>query len=193
MASLVENLITVLSEECDEYDIILGLARSKTPVIVAGNLDELSRITEDEQSHADRLQNLDNRRSKVTADIANVINRDVNDLKLNILIGLLDRTPAEQKRLSEVYDRLKTVVHELARVNDQNSELLKSSLEMVEFELNLLNSLKAAPETANYSRNSYTGGTLGVTRSGFDAKLLLSRSRTSSKCCWSKYPRRSCR
>ena len=114
MASLVENLITVLSEECDEYDIILGLARSKTPVIVAGNLDELSRITEDEQSHADRLQNLDNRRSKVTADIANVINRDVNDLKLNILIGLLDRTPAEQKRLSVVYDRLKTVVHELA-------------------------------------------------------------------------------
>ena len=170
MASLVENLITVLSEECDEYEIVLGLARSKTPVIVAGDLDALGKITEDEQSHADRLQNLDNRRSKVTADIANVINRDVNDLKLNTLIGLLDKTPVEQKKLSEVYDRLKTVVHELARVNDQNSELLKSSLEMVEFELNLLNSLKAAPETANYSRNSYTGGTLGVTRSGFDAK-----------------------
>ena len=62
------------------------------------------------------------------------------------------------------------MVHELARVNDQNSELLKSSLEMVDFELNLLNSLKAAPETANYSRANYTGGTLGVTRGTFDAK-----------------------
>ena len=170
MASLVENLITVLSEECDEYDIILGLARSKTPVIVAGNLDELARITEDEQSHADRLQNLDNTRSKVTADIANVLNRDVNELKLKTLIGLLERTPAEQKALSEVYDRLTGLTHELARVNEQNSELLKSSLELVDFELNLLNSLKAAPETANYSKGAYTGGTLGVTRGNFDAK-----------------------
>jgi len=170
VASLVENLINVLSRECDEYETVLELARAKTPVIVAGDLDQLSRITEEEQSHADRLQNLDNMRSKVTADIANVINRDVNKLKLKNLIELLDKSPAEQKALSEVYDRLSSVVHELARVNDQNSELLKSSLEMVDFELNLLNSLKAAPETANYSGSGYSGGTLGVTRGNFDAK-----------------------
>ncbi len=170
MASLVENLINVLSQECDEYETVLELARSKTPVIVAGDLENLSKITEEEQSHADRLQNLDNTRSKVTADIANVINRDVNNLKLKDLIELLDKSPVEQKALSEVYDRLSAVVHELSRVNDQNSELLKSSLEMVDFELNLLNSLKAAPETANYSGSSYTGGTLGVTRGNFDAK-----------------------
>ena len=98
MASLVENLISILTEECNEIETVLGLARSKTPVIVAGDLDALGKITEDEQSHADRLQNLDNARSKVTADIANVINRDVNDLKLKTLIGLLDRTPTETNR-----------------------------------------------------------------------------------------------
>ena len=170
MASLVDNLITVLTEECDEYETVLGLARSKTPVIVAGDLDALGKITDEEQSHADRLQNLDNTRSKVTADIANVINRDVKELKLAALVEMLDKSPAEQKKLSEICDRLSAVVHELARVNAQNSELLRSSLEMVDFELNLLNSLKAAPETANYSKGSYTGGTLGVTRGNFDAK-----------------------
>ena len=170
MASLVDNLITVLTEECDEYETVLGLARSKTPVIVAGDLDALGKITDEEQSHADRLQNLDNARSKVTADIANVINRDVKELKLAALVDMLDKSPEEQKKLSEICDRLSTVVHELARVNAQNSELLRSSLEMVDFELNLLNSLKAAPETANYSKGSYTGGTLGVTRGNFDAK-----------------------
>jgi len=170
VASLVDNLITVLTEECDEYETVLGLARSKTPVIVAGDLDALGKITDEEQSHADRLQNLDNARSKVTADIANVINRDVKELKLAALVDMLDKSPEEQKKLSEICDRLSTVVHELARVNAQNSELLRSSLEMVDFELNLLNSLKAAPETANYSKGSYTGGTLGVTRGNFDAK-----------------------
>jgi len=170
VASLVDNLITVLTQECDEYETVLGLARSKTPVIVAGDLDALGKITDEEQSHADRLQNLDNARSKVTADIANVINRDVKELKLAALVDMLDKSPEEQKKLSEICDRLSTVVHELARVNAQNSELLRSSLEMVDFELNLLNSLKAAPETANYSKGSYTGGTLGVTRGNFDAK-----------------------
>ena len=48
--------------------------------------------------------------------------------------------------------------------------LNKELKEMVDLELNLLNSLKAAPETANYSRANYTGGTLGVTRGTFDAK-----------------------
>ena len=170
MASLMDNLMDLLEKENDEYRKLLELSMNKTPIIIEGKVAELDKITEDEQSHADRLQNLDSSRSKVTADIANVINRDVNELKLRTLIGLLDKSPAEQKKLAEVYDRLTTVVHELARVNDQNSELLKSSLEMVDFELNLLNSLKAAPETANYSRANYTGGTLGVTRGTFDAK-----------------------
>ena len=59
----------------------------------------------------------------------------------------------------------------IAMANDQNGELLKNSIEMVQFELNLLQSMKAAPETANYSRGGYgTGDTMGYSRRGFDAK-----------------------
>jgi hypothetical protein len=42
---------------------------------------------------------------------------------------------------------------------------------MVEFELSLLQAMKAAPEMANYSRGANnTGETMGVARGGFDAK-----------------------
>ena len=42
---------------------------------------------------------------------------------------------------------------------------------MVEFELGLLQAMKQAPETANYSRGAYnTGDTMGDSRKGFDAK-----------------------
>ena len=48
-------------------------------------------------------------------------------------------------------------------------ELLKQALEMVEFDLTLLKSMRQAPETANYDKNAYnTGDILGS--SGFDAK-----------------------
>ena len=59
----------------------------------------------------------------------------------------------------------------MQRVNEQNKELLDSALEMVEFELNLLQAMNAAPETANYNRGAYNAGsTMGVTPGGFDAK-----------------------
>ena len=40
MASLIENLISVLEGEAAEYDKLLELSTRKTPVIVAGNLEE---------------------------------------------------------------------------------------------------------------------------------------------------------
>ena len=39
MASLMENLIDVLDQESGEYEALLGLCRTTTPVIVSGNLD----------------------------------------------------------------------------------------------------------------------------------------------------------
>ena len=49
MASLMENLIEVLDKESREYESLLGLSMKKTPVIVSGNLEELAKITEEEQ------------------------------------------------------------------------------------------------------------------------------------------------
>ena len=167
----MENLIDVLNRECETYEGLLELSRKKTPVIITGNLEELSRITDEEQEYAGRLQNLDKTRAEVTADIANVLNRDVEALKLTKLIEILAARPSEQSALIDVRDRLQKVVHALRQVNEQNSELLKDSIEMVQIEMNLLQSFKAAPETANYSRGAYaTRETMGVTRGNFDAK-----------------------
>jgi hypothetical protein len=107
----------------------------------------------------------------VTADIADVLNRDVNDLKLSNLITMLSTRPAEQQALADAHDRLQAAVRGLKRANEQNSELLNSALEMVEFEMNLLQAAKTAPETANYNRGAYNAGdTMGVIDHGFDAK-----------------------
>ena len=142
MASLMENLIDVLGRESTEYEALLQLSQRKTPIIAG-----------------------------VTADIADVLNRDVKELKLPNLITMLSARPAEQQALAEAHDRLQAAVRGLKRVNEQNSELLNSALEMVEFEMNLLQAAKTAPETANYNRGAYNAGdTMGVIDHGFDAK-----------------------
>lgn len=167
----MENLIDILGKECVEYEGLLELSQKKTPVIIRGDLEELQKITDEEQDYASRITNLEKKRTVIYADIANVINKDVNTLKLDYLITMLESRPSERDALAGLHDRLKTSVRGLQRVNEQNRELLTNALEMVEFEMNLLQAVKTAPETANYNRGAYnTGNTMGVAPGGFDAK-----------------------
>ncbi len=170
MASLMENLIEVLDKECSEYEGLLALSRRKTPIIVSNNLENLQKITDEEQELVGRVTRLDKQRMEITADIANVLNKDVATLKLANLIEMLAGRPAEQKALTDSHDRLQAAVKDLQRVNEQNKELLQNALEMVEFEMNLLQAAKTAPETANYNRSAYNAGDMMGVTSGFDAK-----------------------
>ena len=171
MASLMENLIDILNKESDSYDGLLETSRKKTAIIVKGDLEALSQLTEEEQTKTDKILNLEKKRIEVMKDMANVLNMDVNTLKLTQLVDVLSSRPEEQKALAAAIDRIKASALAVQQVNKQNSELLKNSIEMVEFELGLLQAMKQAPETANYSRGAYnTGDTMGVSRKGFDAK-----------------------
>lgn len=171
MASLMENLISVLEEETKAYKELLELSMKKTPIIVSGDLAGLQKITDEEQSIVAKVNRLDGKREEVTKDIANVLNKDVTKLKLVDIIQMLSQRPVEQKQLAAVHDTLREIVGQMTRVNEQNRELIQSSLEMVEFDLNLIHSMKSAPQTANYNRGAYnSGAVMGRSRGGFDAK-----------------------
>jgi len=171
VASLMENLIAVLQQECVEYNGLLELSGRKTPIIVAGDLNNLEKITDEEQLIVSRINHLDTIRNEAVQDIANVLNKDVTKLKIADLIKMLEQRPEEQQKLAAASDALQSVVRNVARVNGQNRELIQNALEMVQFNMNLIQSMKAAPETANYNRGAYnTGDIIGIERKSFDAK-----------------------
>ena len=171
MASLMETLIQVLDEESQEYEKLLGLSMKKTPVLVSGDLDELAKITDEEQIVVSKINRLELKRQETFTDIANVINKDVKTLMLGDLVEMLSSRPVEQQKLAKVHDRLKSSVREVKRVNEQNRELIKNALEMVEFDMNILQAMKSAPETANYNKGAYNAGTfMGTGAGGFDAR-----------------------
>ena len=171
MASLLENLIDVLDREQFEYEKLLILAEKKTSTIVKGDVDSLSKITEDEQEIVGRIQTMEKQRTKVLADVANVVNRDVETLKLIDLIQMLAKVPDQQEKLRDVQERLEQTTEQLRTQNEKNQLLLQEKLEMVDFNLNMIRAMKSAPETANYSKDAYTNGeVLGIFHGGFDAK-----------------------
>ena len=171
MASLMENLVDVLDRECSCYEKLLGLSSRKTTIIIKGDLKALADITDEEQCIINDIQSLEKKRVTAMTDIANVLNMDVDSLKLTDLIQVLERRPVDQKNLAKQRDKLVSVADNVRRVNGQNQELLKSSIEMVQFEMNIIQASKRAPQTANYSRAAdTTGECLGYTSGGFDAK-----------------------
>ena len=65
MASLVEELVKVLEQENSEYEMLLELSRSKTPVIVGRDVKKLQSITDEEQIVVSRLNRLEQKREEV--------------------------------------------------------------------------------------------------------------------------------
>ena len=167
----MENLINVLDGENTEYEKLVTLSESKTSAIVAGDIENLGKIMEEEQEIVGRIQGMEKKRDKFLADIANVVNRDVETLKLIDLIQMLESMPDQQRMLMDVQKRLRETIDKLKGTNGKNQMLLSERLDMVNFNLNMIRAMKSAPQTANYSKDAYTNGQpLGILHGGFDAK-----------------------
>ena len=169
MASLIENLISTLEAENEQYEILLKLSMEKTGIIVKGDVKLLEDIVSKEQSVVEKINMLERKRTEATNDIALVLNRKPEELKLAELAELLSGQKKESDALKNIHDKLKATLSSMVQVNENNKMLLKESIDMVDFEINLAQSMRQAPATANYSGNSYTDDSYGPSGS-FDAK-----------------------
>lgn len=171
MASLIDTLIETLYKESEAYEELTELSMKKTPIIIKGDIGALQAITDEEQLVVGKINRIDNERRRVMKDIAGVINTDVETLKLIDLIHVLERRPSEKQKLAACHDKLKESVYRMKQVNDQNAKLIADALEMTRFEMNMLQAMKSAPETANYNKGAYNDGSvIGATMGRFDAK-----------------------
>lgn len=169
MASLIETLIDVLNQENAEYEKLLTLSDCKTTAIVNGDMNELQEILLKEQSLIDSVNKLEEQRIENVNDICNVLNLKKKDMKLEDIVAVLKKQPKEHDQLEEINTRMKRTLNQLMKINENNKVLIKESLDMVEFELNLAKNAVMAPQTANYSMSSYDDNNIQTINS-FDAK-----------------------
>lgn len=169
MASLMDELLGVLEREEAEYRQLVEASTRKKEVIIKADIKSLEEITGEEQEIAGRIKNIENRRIAIMSDIANVLNRRVEELTVDAMMEVLKSQPKEQAQLAEIRTRLKDTLTEMKEINEQNQTLINQAMEMVEFDMALLKSLRQAPETANYNKNAYNTGEL-LGSGGFDAK-----------------------
>ena len=152
MASLIDELINTLESEYIIYQQLIPVANKKTQVIISNDLKALQEITSQEQNAIDQISALEHKRETVMTNIKTVISRK-EDLTVKALVELLNNQPKEQKALSIVRDKLRETVLTFNHINNRNESLIQQSLEMIEFNMNFIQSTRMSP-----GNNTYTKG-----------------------------------
>ena len=169
MASLMDDLALVLESEVEQYKKLVALSEAMRDALVISDVSAVEQITADQESVANDLQALEGQRVRIMNDIAVVLNKKPEELKVSALEESIGHQPQLQERLRNVRMELTKTMEELKRRNQSNQALLRQSMELLEFDLNLFRSMRQAPETANYNKSAYNTGDLLGSR-GFDAK-----------------------
>ncbi|MBE5943506.1 MAG: flagellar protein FlgN [Lachnospiraceae bacterium] len=155
MASLIENLITGLNEEYAVYEQLLQVSMEKTSAIVSNDLDRLRDTTDKEQLLVDTVTGLESNRRQTMANIASVLNKSNAELKIVDIVEFLEGQPEFHTPLLEINEKLGKLAKKLKSVNSHNQNLIQESLSMIEYNINLMQNLNRAPETAEYSRDMF--------------------------------------
>lgn len=169
MASLVDELVSVLTEEEKLYSALLECAEMKTQILINADVPALEQLTAIEQEKSDELLSLGNKQIQLLNDIKTVLGKSEEQLTVTNLIGYLTSQPEVQEKLSTARNNLLDTATRVQQKNQQNETLLRQAIELTEFDITLFKSLRQAPETANYNRKAYSTGVL-LGGSGFDAK-----------------------
>ena len=176
-----------MNDENRQYTELLDLSNNKTTAIVKGDVGQLQEIFGKEQKLIDILNRLEMERQSCVADICKILHLSAAEVKVSQIVRLLEKKQAEHDALEQSYLSLKKTVNQLkdlhkpfvvvlnsatpqsSKVNDNNRLLLKESMDMIDFEINLAKNASMAPQTANYGKGAYeeTGG-MGST--SFDAR-----------------------
>ena len=148
LASLIQELMNILEEETGCYQTLLDMADNKRDVIIQGDVPSLQEITKKEQELAGFLLRLEKKRQENVMDICQVTNRKPEDMTIQKLIDLLKGN--EKNQLKETQEELLSVVEQLKSKNELNKKLIAQSLELLDFTMNAVQSMRSAPTSNNY-------------------------------------------
>lgn len=170
MPGLIDDLVNTMSEENDIYRELIPIASEKTRVIIKNDLTALQEITDREQLVIEKITALERKREEVIKNIGTVLNRDPATLDMKNLIKIMGKQPAEQARLAGIHDELASTLKTLIAINDRNKVLIQQSLEMIDFNINLIQGSRMSPQGNNYTRNAGEEAMQSAGTRMFDAK-----------------------
>ena len=106
MASLVEELINVLTEEEKVYRTLAANGEKKRQIIIDADITALEAITDLDQQAGDELLNKSNKQVSLQTYIDDILGKSDEKMTVTRLIGYLGTQPDIQAKLTAARDSL---------------------------------------------------------------------------------------
>lgn len=138
MNDMIDKLIMALEKDCEIYAEVLRLGELKKDVIIKGDIEELDKITKREHALIASLMKLEEIRDKIVSEIM----RQTGLQKVNVIDDIVRVVDAGSKeKIGRVKRKLENIMSDVQDVNEANGSLLKQSMDMIEFNVNLISSV----------------------------------------------------
>jgi flagellar biosynthesis/type III secretory pathway chaperone len=165
MASLLDSLHSNLGQQAEVFSSLIEFAVRKKEAIIKNDTLRLQSILSDENEYIGKSMRLGKERDKLLSDIAFVLNVKKNTVTLSELIELLN-SPSDKERLISVRKNLVGLLNNLKELNELNEDLIKHSLEYIDYSMNVLRSY-LNPEPTYFDCN---GNEISSSKMFFDKK-----------------------
>jgi len=92
--------------------------------------------------------------------MAKILKVPAENLTLLSMSKMFEKRPEDKKKILDLREKIRLTLVDVARINKENETLLNQSMEMLEYDINLIRSTRVAPTTANYDRYAYNTDTI---------------------------------
>ncbi len=143
-----QKLIEILNNLSTVYDELAKLGEKKRDALVAVDMDALSKILDQEQLIAAKIENLEKQRGSILLELSK------NNPAINSNMKAEDfyktaPTPFVKKQLLAVHKQLSQNVERTLKIRDNNQILAQSALNAVKFKLNQISGAFVEPTYGN--------------------------------------------
>jgi len=159
----MENLLSILEEELGIYKRILEVSNNKTALLKENKVKELEDTTKEEESLVATIIEKEKVRLQEVKNICRTYGKPEENLKIEELCEFIDNSKEE---LLAYKNEITSILEELKKVNQLNSVLINSSLEYINFAVNMLTETST---NATYRPGGYQDKS--AQRNLFDMKL----------------------
>lgn len=160
-------LIEVLKDLYKSQVEMVELAKYKKQILIDGEIDELSKIIQQESSWIKRVGKLEEERIKILEQFVKERNIANSNITIKELTNII-QSPTEKAELTAMNEKLLVIIDELQQLNDINTQLIKQSLDYISNTLDSFTIDTKQPYTYNKPSDKQT--TISSGRGIFDKK-----------------------
>lgn len=147
MKILLQQLISVLQKEIELHNQLLKLAQEKEMAIINNQISLLQEVTKKEAQVIEGIKEQEQARIEVINQLARYFEISTKDLTMSKLVALIDAEMSGE--FKKLHKEIVSLIDKLRRVNERNNSLIKTSLELISYSMNLFINLSAGEAVYN--------------------------------------------